>query len=45
MPPVQRILKLAGLGLGLVMYVWVAAVRNLPYVKARKARRRAARRR
>ena len=42
---VQRILKLAGPGLGLAVYVWFAAVRNVPFVQARKARRRAARKR
>lgn len=42
---VRRILKLAGLALGLAAYVWFAAVRNVPRVRARKARRRAARRR
>ncbi|MGH3024793.1 MAG: hypothetical protein ACRDNI_14145 [Gaiellaceae bacterium] len=39
-----RILKLAGASLGLVLYVWIAAVRLAPGVRARKAARRAARR-
>jgi hypothetical protein len=30
--------------LGLALYTWLAAVRNLPRVKARKSARRAARR-
>jgi hypothetical protein len=42
---VRRILKLVGVALGLAVYVWFAAVRNVPRVRARKARRRAARRR
>lgn len=37
---VRRILKLAGAALALAVYVWIAAVRNVPRVKARKARRR-----
>ncbi len=40
MTGVRRILKLVGVALGLAAYVWFAAVRNLPRVKARKARRR-----
>jgi hypothetical protein len=39
-----RILKVAGAGLGLAAYVWVAAVRLAPGVRARKAARRAVRR-
>jgi HAMP domain-containing protein len=39
MPPVRRILKLLGAALALVLYVWVAAVRYAPRVKARKALR------
>ena len=37
---VRRILKLAGAALAFAVYVWFAAVRNVPHVKARKARRR-----
>ncbi len=37
---VHRILKLAGAALAFAVYVWFAAVRNVPRVKARKARRR-----
>ena len=37
---VRRILKLVGAALAFVVYVWFAAVRNVPRVKARKARRR-----
>jgi hypothetical protein len=40
MPPVRRILKLLGAALGFAVYVWFAAVRYAPEVKARKARRR-----
>ena len=39
---VRRILKLAGAALAFAVYVWIAAVRNVPRVKARKARRRSA---
>jgi hypothetical protein len=42
---VRRILKLVGVVLAFGAYVWFAAVRNVPRVRARKARRRAARRR
>jgi hypothetical protein len=35
-----RLLKLAGGVLGGVVYVWFAAVRSLPRVRARKAARR-----
>ena len=35
-----RILKLLGSLAGLLLYLWVAAVRNLPRVRARKAARR-----
>jgi hypothetical protein len=41
---VGRILKAAGAVVGLLLYVWVAAVRIAPGVRARKAARRAARR-
>jgi len=41
---VRRILKLAGASLALATYVWVAAVRAVPAVKRRKARRRRTRR-
>ena len=37
-----RILKASPLGLGLVLYLWVAGVRNVDRVKARKRARRAA---
>jgi hypothetical protein len=40
MPPVRRILKLFGAALAFAVYVWFAAVRYAPGVKARKARRR-----
>jgi hypothetical protein len=39
MPPVGRILKLAGAALAFAVYVWVAAVRNVERVKRRKAAR------
>jgi hypothetical protein len=38
-----RILKAAGAGIALLLYVWVAAVRLAPGVRARKTARRAAR--
>jgi hypothetical protein len=41
---VARILKAAGAVSGLLLYVWVAAVRLAPGVRASKAARRAARR-
>jgi hypothetical protein len=41
---VARILKAAGAVAGLLLYVWVAAVRLAPGVRASKAARRAARR-
>ena len=41
MTRVRRILKLLGAALAFVVYVWFAAVRHAPAVKARKARRRA----
>ncbi len=41
MTPVRRILKLVGAALAFAAYVWVAAVRYAPVVKARKAHRRA----
>ena len=40
MTKVRRIVKLAGLALAFVTYVWFAAVRAAPTVKRRKARRR-----
>jgi hypothetical protein len=43
MAPVRRILKLAAAVLGFALYVWFAAVRAVPSVKRRKARRRALR--
>jgi len=41
---VRRILKLAAATVAFGLYVWFAAVRAAPDVKARKARRRAVRR-
>ena len=41
MTRVRRILKLLGAAVAFVVYVWFAAVRYTPAVKARKARRRA----
>ncbi len=41
MTRVRRILKLIGVAFAFVLYVWFAAVRFVPDVKARKARRRA----
>lgn len=41
MAPAVRILKLAAALLAFLAYVWVAAVRAVPRVKARKALRRA----
>jgi hypothetical protein len=41
MMQVRRILKLVGGAFAFVLYVWFAAVRSVPEVKARKARRRA----
>jgi hypothetical protein len=40
MTRITRLLKLAAGVLAFLVYVWVAAVRALPFVKARKARRR-----
>jgi hypothetical protein len=37
-----RLLKLAVGALGLALYTWIAAVRNVPRVRRRKAARRAA---
>jgi hypothetical protein len=37
----RRILKSAALGVGVLLYVWVAGVRNLDEVKERKKARRA----
>jgi hypothetical protein len=42
---VRRILKLAGAALAFATYVWFAAVRAVPGIKARKAARRRSRRR
>jgi hypothetical protein len=39
---VRRILKVLAAAVAFAVYVWVAAVRALPEVKRRKARRRAA---
>jgi hypothetical protein len=39
-----RLLKASGLVLGFLAYVWVAAVRAAPGIRARKAARRALRR-
>jgi hypothetical protein len=36
MPPIGRILKLAGGALGFLLYVWYAAVRLAPSAKRRK---------
>jgi hypothetical protein len=36
-----RLVKLALGATGFVLYAWIAAVRNLPRVRARKAARRA----
>ena len=41
MTRVRRILKLIVAAFAFVLYVWFAAVRYAPDVKARKARRRA----
>jgi hypothetical protein len=40
---IRRIVKLVAAALAFAVYVWFAAVRNVPRVKARKARRRAVR--
>jgi hypothetical protein len=40
----KRALKIAAAVLGFLVYVWFAAVRNLPLVRLRKRLRRAARR-
>jgi hypothetical protein len=40
-----RLLKLLLAALGFVLYVWIAAVRYLPRVKAKKAARRGRRQR
>jgi hypothetical protein len=40
---VRRALKLAGLALGSLLYVWYEAVRAAPDIKRRKAARRRAR--
>jgi hypothetical protein len=39
---VRRLLKLAGALLAFAAYVWIAAVRAVPTVKRRKARRKRA---
>jgi hypothetical protein len=36
---VQRVVKLVAAALAFALYVWFAAVRYVPVVKARKARR------
>jgi hypothetical protein len=41
---VGRVLKAAGAAIALLLYVWVAAVRLAPTVRARKAGRRSSRR-
>jgi hypothetical protein len=38
-----RLLKVAAAGLGLLLYVWAAAVRAAPGVRARKAAQRSLR--
>jgi hypothetical protein len=43
MASVRRILKLAAAAFAFLLYVWFAAVRAVPSVKRRKARRRALR--
>jgi hypothetical protein len=45
MQRLKRILLAAGIVVGGLVYVWVAAVRAVPGVRARKARTRAQRRR
>jgi hypothetical protein len=40
---VTRLLRLAGGLLAFLFYVWVAAVRSVPRIKRRKARRRSTR--
>jgi hypothetical protein len=40
---ITRVLRLAGAAFAALLYVWFAAVENLPRVRRRKARRRAAR--
>jgi hypothetical protein len=42
MARITRLLKVAGGVLAFLVYVWVAAVRAVPFVKARKARRKVA---
>lgn len=37
---IRRIIKLVGAALAFGVYVWFAAVRNVPRVRARKAARR-----
>ena len=39
-----RFLTAGGAGIGFLVYVWVAAVRQAPAIRARKAARRAVRR-
>ena len=39
---IRRIAKAFALGAGSLLYVWYAAVRNVPLVKRRKAARRKA---
>jgi hypothetical protein len=43
MARITRLLKLVAGVFAFLLYVWVAAVRALPLVRARKARRRRAR--
>jgi hypothetical protein len=44
MTVVRRILQALGAALAFILYVWFAAVRLAPFVKRRKAARRARRR-
>jgi len=41
MPPIRRLLKLVGVTIGALLYVWYEAVRATPEIKRRKAQRRA----
>lgn len=36
-----RVVKTVAIGGGVVMYIWIAAVREAPAIRARKAARRA----
>jgi hypothetical protein len=40
----RLVLRAAAAAIGFVLYVWIAAVRSAPLVRARKAARRARRR-